>query len=500
MKKAVIVLLVMFLAISAGCAHQAYVISSETEKLTWWCENKYTHVNNAGESQVYMAFMEETGVGVVFVHPPEGEHRERFMALLNEQTLPDIITHDFVSDYAGGVEKALNDGIIIPLNDTIDQYCPNLKQYLNENPDIEELISTKNGRIFCFPSIQQDREIRTYMGPYIRKDYLERLELSTPVTVEDWYQVMTAFKKELDITPLAFYGGKIIDTNFLIGAYKISWAFYLDDRQVKFGPLEEGFSDFMREFKKWYDDGLISSGIFTDAQKTYIAKAERGEIGIYVDYVSSISNYQDAISGAVFEPLRYPVLEEGETAFTGHIAPVFVPYSSCYISRDNKDIEATARLLDYAYSAEGSLLFNFGIQGESYELIDGEPYYTDDILSDKDGFSNAVKKYLASGAYVRDARQFEQMLLLECQKQAVAVWSDTQADIHQLPSIVLSADQAEIISAFNSVYKDTLLNWLKDYCLSDKTTTVEELRDRLRELGIKDVLAIYQEVIDEKQA
>ena len=478
MKKTAILFLIILILTSSGCVDQESVITSETEKLTWWCENKYTHVNNTGDSQVYVELMEKTGVDVVFVHPPEGEHRERFLALLNEQTLPDIITHDFVNDYAGGVEKALDDGVIVPLNNIIDQYCPNLKEYLDVNPDIKELISTKDGRIFCFPSIQQDRDIRTYMGPYIRNDYLEQLGMETPVTVDEWYQVMNAFKTELGITPLSFYGGKIIDTDFLIGAYGISWDFYLDNGQIKFGPLEDGFASFMQEFKKWYDKGLISPGIFTDSQKTYAAKAKRGEIGIYVDYVSSISSYQREIINADFEPLSYPVQKKGDIAFSGHIAPIFVPYSSGYISKDNKDIVATAKLLDYAYSDEGGLLFNFGILGESYEMIDGEPYYTKAMLNNADGFSNAVKKYLASGAYIRDTRQFEQMLVLDCQKQAVSVWSDTQAADHQLPPVVLSENQVEIVTAFNSVYKDTLLNWLKDYCLSDNMTTVEALREK----------------------
>ena len=150
MKKIVIAFLIVLLLIFTGCVNQASVITKETEKLTWWCENKYSHVNNTGDSEVYMTLMKETGVDVVFIHPPEGEHRERFLALLNEAILPDIITHDFVNDYAGGVEQALNDGVIVALNDMIDQYCPNLKQYLNENPEIKELISTKDGRIFWF--------------------------------------------------------------------------------------------------------------------------------------------------------------------------------------------------------------------------------------------------------------------------------------------------------------------------------------------------------------
>lgn len=497
MKKAILFLLIIMQLTALGCDNQTSIIVNEAVELTWWCENKYSHVSNTGDSQVYIELMRRTHVDVIFVHPPKGEHRERFLALLNEQKLPDIITHDFINDYAGGVEKALNDGVIIPLNDIIDKHCPYLKQYLTENPEIKKLISTKDGRIFCFPSIQQEREIRTYMGPYIRKDYLDKLDFELPETVDDWYHVMTALKTELGVVPLSFYGGKIIDTNFLIGAYDISWDFYLDNGEVKFGPLEEGFCEFMKTFKRWYNEGLISTGVFTDSHKTYTAKAIRGEIGIYVDYVSSMSNYQNEISGVEFYPLNYPVLQEGDVAFSGHIAPVFVPYSSCYISKDNKDIVATAKLLDYAYSDEGNLLFNFGIEGESYNLVDGVPYYTENMLSDKDGFSNAVKRYLATGAYVRDEKQFMQMLILDCQKDAVIAWAQTDAEFHTLPPIVMSAEQAEVVSTFNSVYKDILLDWLKDYCLSSNTTTVEELRIKLHDLGIDDVLAVYQEVIDE---
>ena len=497
MKKAAAVILMLIFMLS-GCAVSTSDTLKNTNSLTWWCENKYAHVKNTGDSAVYSALMAETGVDVTFIHPPKGEHRERFLALLDNNILPDIITHDFISDYPGGVQKALDDGVIIPLNDLIDTSCPNLKKYLEEHPDIKDMISTEDGRIFCFPSIQTEREIRTYMGPYIRQDYLDELGLSAPVTVDDWYRVMVALRDELDITPLTFYGGKVFDTDFLIGAYGISWDFYVDDGTVKFGPLEDGFSDFVVEFKKWYDSGLISPGVFTDSQSAYTAKASRGSIGIYVDYVSSMSTYEQMLDGAEFTPLSYPVLTAGDTAFSGHIAPVFVPYSSCYISGDNKDLEATALLLDYAYSQAGSLLFNFGINGESYKIENSTPCYTEDIQNDPDGFSAAIKRYLASGAFIRDADQFEQMLVSDAQKKAVDVWAQTQAEAHELPVITLDAEKAELAAAFNTVYRDVLLDWLKDYFLSSGAESVDTLQEKLIELGAMDVLAIYQEAVDEK--
>lgn len=498
MKKVIFFLLLVFLFFS-GCAYQQADNLSEDPTVTWWCSNRYSHVGSMGDSAVYSALMDETGVHIQFIHPPEGEHRERFLLLLTERTLPDIISHDFINDYPGGAEKALNDGVIVPLNEMIDDHCPNLRAYLDANPEIEEMISTSDGRIFCFPSIQASREIRTYMGPFIRKDYLDQVKLDAPHTVEEWHTVLCAFRDELRITPLSFYGGKIMDTDFLIGSYGMSWDFYIDNGDVKLGPLEEDFAAFMQAFKGWYDEDLIASGIFTDSQETYTKKSQSGDTGVYIDYITSIEKYQASIEGAQIAPLRYPVLAEGDRAYSGHIAPVFVPFASCYITKDNQNIEATAKLLDYAYSGQGSLLFNFGIEGESYEVVDGEAKYTDALMNDPEGFSEAVKRYLASGAYIRDPAQFKQMLILDSQIEAVDLWSDTDAEQHLMPVMVLSAEQAETVAAFNEGYKDVVITWLKDYCLSGSgTTTVDELQQMLLDMGAGEVINIYQEVLDER--
>ena len=45
--------------------------------------------------------------------------------------------------------------------------------------------------------------------------------------------------------------------------------------------------------------------------------------------------------------------------------------SAAAITTSCKNIEAAARLLDYAYGEEGHLLANFGIEGVTYEMIDG---------------------------------------------------------------------------------------------------------------------------------
>ena len=56
---------------------------------------------------LYQELEERLNLDIRFIHPPEGQHNERLVRLLASDSLPDIISHDFVRNYPGGIEKAL---------------------------------------------------------------------------------------------------------------------------------------------------------------------------------------------------------------------------------------------------------------------------------------------------------------------------------------------------------------------------------------------------------
>ena len=102
------------------------------EALEYWLEPTTTvtaNFANLGDTPFAKGLMENTGVDVEFLQPPQGQGKEQFSLIIADGDLPDIMEYNWISDYPGGPEKAIRDGVIIPLNDVIDQYCPNLKQY-----------------------------------------------------------------------------------------------------------------------------------------------------------------------------------------------------------------------------------------------------------------------------------------------------------------------------------------------------------------------------------
>lgn len=61
-----------------------------------------------------------------------------------------------------------------------------------------------------------------------------------------------------------------------------------------------------------------------------------------------------------------------------------------------KDPVLAAKVLDYGYSEDGYMMFNFGKEGISYTMEDGKPVYTDIIKNNEDGWpvGQAMAKYI----------------------------------------------------------------------------------------------------------
>ena len=102
---------------------------AEGGTLTYWLQlnsNVSANFTNLGDTELGKNWQANTGVTVEFQHPAAGQENEQFNLMVADGNLPDIIERGWVNAYPGGPEKAISDGVIIALNDVIDQYCPNL--------------------------------------------------------------------------------------------------------------------------------------------------------------------------------------------------------------------------------------------------------------------------------------------------------------------------------------------------------------------------------------
>ncbi len=65
----------------------------------------------------------------------------------------------------------------------------------------------------------------------------------------------------------------------------------------------------------------------------------------------------------------------------------------------NKHVAESAKFLDFHFSKEGTLLKYFGIEGQTYTMVNNEPVYTDHIKKNPEGLPimDAIAKYCRDG-------------------------------------------------------------------------------------------------------
>ncbi|MDF2922187.1 MAG: transporter substrate-binding protein [Paenibacillaceae bacterium] len=393
--------------------------------------NKYPDHSNL---PIYQELTKRTNIKFQVTTPLAGQTKEQFNLMIASGELPDIIDNKVIDIYyPGGASKAYADGIIISLNDLQEKYAPDLMKLYETYPDIAASMKTDDGLFLAAPRIIGAS--RTTSGMIIRQDLLDKVGLPVPTTIDEWYTTLTAFKTKLGSTsPLLVRGvdtTAFTATNSFIGAYGISHKYFVEDGVVKYGPADPRYQDYAATMAKWYKEGLIDQEFATMNNKVFDSKAVSDDVGAFYGFAASgIGKYMN-LAGPVNPNYKlvatpYPTLQKGGEVRFFHQDKI--ADSLLYITTKAKNPELAMAFLNYGFTPEGYKLYNFGIEGTSYNWVDGYPKYTDLILKNPDGLSIAdsllmYQRTANNGATVSSPEYLEQMYPLQEQKDALAVWS-----------------------------------------------------------------------------
>lgn len=121
------------------------------------------------------------------------DSNQAWNTMLASKVLPDII-HGTTSNLKDLGEM----GGLIPLEDLIDQYAPNVTKFFEECPEAKIAATASDGHIYFIPGSLSgtEKEAVPSKGWFMRTDWLEKLGLKAPTTVDEMYKVLTAFKTQ----------------------------------------------------------------------------------------------------------------------------------------------------------------------------------------------------------------------------------------------------------------------------------------------------------------
>lgn len=445
---------------------------------------------------------ENTGVTLVNDGPTPQAYtfEEDYMLMLISGDLPDLLWGNWV-EYAGGPGQAIQDGYIIALND-YEEYMPNLMAYLDANPDIKSMVTLDDGTLYCFPFIR-DEGMQTETGAAIRQDWLDEQNLEVPTTIEEWHDVLTKLKSAYNLSaPLTFESRWLFNEyalSSLSSAYNTTYPFYVDNGTVYFGPLEDGYKDFITELSKWYAEGLIDPDMPTVDKSTVTSKLASGEAAIAINQLSKVTSCMSSNEGTSYDLSAVPtaVMNKGETPKMSHYRNTYDGSYSISISTSCKDIESACRFMDYMYSEEGSRLLNYGTEGVSYEVAaDGTISFTDIILKNEDVSASSARN---SYGHYNNWAMVEQQYSLQLDDKTREVQEGWYANMSEYayPTVNYTTEEREVLSAYWTDIDDYCREMILKFVIgSESLDNWDSFVKQLEDYHIDDVLKVKQAAYD----
>lgn len=401
------------------------------------------------DNEFYQEMERRTGVHLEFEMVSSADYQTNFNLMIASGNLADMI-YVGASYYAEGVDAAIDDGYFLDLTDLVDEYMPNYERIRTSDVQYELLSTTDSGRLGAVYELRQSKQ-GPWLGLWIRQDWLDDLGLETPVTFDDYHEVLTAFKNEKGATaPLILnFSGSDGEFGTMSGGLNVLNSWQLDETgKVNFGPYMDAWKEYVTIMHQWYTEGLIDPDFMaTDERTADMAKVVTGASGLFAALYTMPSVYEAASEDPNMNlaPVNPPVMNEGDE---GHIR-LRDSYTSgnTAISADSENWEVALRWLDYLYTDEGALLANYGVEGDTFEFDEnGEPVFTDKILNNENGWTmtQTVASYLCPSAGIANWSDWTRELagVPEKDQACYDVWSEFSDDWRLPSSVTLTQDES----------------------------------------------------------
>lgn len=372
----------------------------------WQLEADFVGTGDMGDLAIYKALEEKTGVTIEWIHPPVAENATAYNVLMASQDLPDIITHEYYVYYPGGADKAIDDGVYYDLKPLMEEYAPNYWKLLQDDPKMLRDVTTDAGAIWCFYMIDSFAQ-PSYGGVLWRKDLLDQLGLDVPQTIDQTREALRKFKDELGMEGLTNFPKTGYDGNgSLISAYGVKANFYHEGDTVIYGPIKEGYLNYLTEMNAWYQEGLIPKDFMAYDTTLLDADVTSGRFGfIFAGFyiIPTWNRMMNVEPGSTFVAGPYPSLVEGEKV--NFKLQTYRSQQNCTaVTTSCKEPEVAVKWLDAKFDEDIITLGNYGAEGVTFEYVDGKPTYTDFAVNNPNGDSLGKLLYqygFGKGPYYR---------------------------------------------------------------------------------------------------
>lgn len=293
-----------------------------------------------------------------------------------------------------GVAALANEGAIVALDDYLD-LIPNVVAAVGEDRFADW--KAADGHFYTIPTIVN---VPGSQSTAVRKDWLDKLSMDVPTTWEEWkaywYGVrdndMNGNGDTTDEIPIVLEMGQNGERSLhaLLNAFGIKASSdaqfcVLDDGTYTMVYEHPRYREFITEMQQLYADKIIDQEFATRYQADMYNTMSGNLAGTVFTWAEQCAVHSETLIANGVENGLYLTC-----------APITGPYGDQYIQKrqgitgnwcitakaeaDGK-VEDILKFWNWMFSDEGVMLYNYGIEGYTYTMVDGSPVINPEITA-----------------------------------------------------------------------------------------------------------------------
>ena len=329
-------------------------------------------------SQIQKYFEEKYNVKMNFIvipGPPDGNSKVNLL-MADEKQRPDVIWWlGMDMDYA----KWRNAGLLVDITEYYNKYHEIKDYYEKVSPDTMFFSQEADGTIYRIPGDVSEPGTYTTL---MRKDWMEKLNISTPTTLDEYADALRKMTFEdpdgNNVNDTYGFGGQGLDFT----AFQPFWSAFeaipsnfirKADGSIVYGATQPEVKEALAYIQALYKEGVIDPSLMT--QNEYNTEFVRGGHGSVYRWVSWMNvggttnkTFRANNPGAEFVALD-PI--QSASGYSSDAPGAAKAWSHFGITNVAKDPERIYAMLDDMVNSENWIIRQFGFENEQYKIENG---------------------------------------------------------------------------------------------------------------------------------
>lgn len=460
------------------------------------------YVTDLADLTVWAEVANRTGIGFEFTAVSGITASDSFNLMIAGGDYCDVITE--MDLFSEGIEAAVEQEIVIDLADKLPELAPRYWDLVCADASAYLTLVTDAGYVGTMATLRGEVGSTDLNGPMLRGDWLEEFGMETPVLLSDLEEYLRNATETYGA--VSQFSNDGLDS-VLLTSLNLSGDFIVKDGEVKSSYQEENFRTYLETAAKWYQEGLIDPDFYSiDDMTENATKMANGQYSLASNSAMGISRIMqyvtDPESTISLLPVAYTPVSEEEEIHVGQENSLIVDKDAWAVTTSCEDPDPLISLVDYMFTEEGQLLFNYGVEGETYELdAEGNPQWTEFVTADPE-YAFDVQEYLYATATMPGIRDFgrEMWNYAENELLAVEIYGNQGDCAYNYPSYaVMTADDSTAYYALESdlstYVETTILAFITGQSeLNDASW--DEFQATLESMGIAEMITYKQNAYD----